>query len=160
MTPESTAPDLARLVRVYSDPLQHAALAALVVAPLAAQTRQRVLSTAVTAALLIDVDHVVAARSARPRATTALSARPRTHSLLTAAGVGCVAWAAGGPWHGWAAFAGLGSHLLHDAGDRAAPTPVLWPWRPARQLGRRIQLVGTVALTIGSAAAGRRAARA
>ena len=145
---------------MYSDPLQHAALAALVVAPLAAQTRQRVLVTAVTAALVIDVDHVVAARSARPRATTALSARPRTHSLLTAAGVGCVAWTAGGPSHGWAAFAALGSHLLHDAGDRAAPTPVLWPWRPARQLGRRIQLAGTVALTMGSAAAGRRAARA
>ena len=42
----STAPDLARLVRVYSDPLQHAALAALVVAPLAARTPQRVLGTA------------------------------------------------------------------------------------------------------------------
>jgi len=158
--PESTAPDLARLVRVYSDPLQHAALAALVVAPLAARTRQRVLGTAITAALVIDLDHVVAARSARPRNTTALSARPRTHSLLTAAGVGCVAWAAGGPRHGWAAFAALASHLLHDAGDRAAPTPVLWPWRPARQLGRRMQVAGTVALTMGSAAAGRRAARA
>ena len=160
MRPESTAPDLARLVRVYSDPLQHAALAALVVAPLAARTRQRVLGTAITASLVIDLDHVVAARSARPRNTTALSARPRTHSLLTAAGVGCVVWAVGEPWHGWAAFAALASHLLHDAGDRAAPTPVLWPWQPARQLGRRTQLVGTVALTIGSAAAGWRAARA
>jgi membrane-bound metal-dependent hydrolase YbcI (DUF457 family) len=119
-----------------------------------------VLATAVTAALMIDLDHVVAARSAWPRDTTALPARPRTHSLLTAAGLGCVAWAAGGPWHGWAAFAALGSHLLHDAGDRAAPTPVLWPWRPAGQLGRRIQLAGTVALAMTSAAAGRRAARA
>jgi hypothetical protein len=149
-----------RRVRVYSDPLQHAALAALVVAPLAVRTRERVLGTAVAAALAIDLDHVVAARSARPRHTTALSARPRTHSLLTAAGVGCAAAAAGGRWHGWAAFAALASHLLHDAGDRAAPTPVLWPWRPARQLGRRVQLAGTVALTMASAAAGRRAARA
>ena len=154
------SPDLAKRVRVYSDPLQHAALAALVVAPLAVRTGERVLGTAVVAALVIDLDHIVAARSARPRNTTALSARPRTHSLLTAAGVGCVAWAAGGPWHGWAAFAGLGSHLLHDAGDTAAPTPVLWPWQPPRQLGRRIQLAGTVALAIGSAAAARRAARA
>jgi membrane-bound metal-dependent hydrolase YbcI (DUF457 family) len=145
---------------MYSDPLQHAALAALVVAPLATRTRRRVLRTAITAALVIDLDHVVAARSARPRDTTGLSARPRTHSLLTAAGVAGMAWAAGGPWHSWAAFAALGSHLLHDAGDRAAPTPVLWPWRPARQLGRRTQLVGTVALTIGSAAVGRRAGRA
>ena len=145
---------------MYSDPLQHAALAALVVAPLAAGTDARVLRTALVAALAIDVDHVVAARSARPRDTTALPARPRTHSLLTAAGVGCAVWAAGGPWHGWAAFAALGSHLLHDAGDRAAPTPVLWPWRPARQLGRRVQLAGTVALTMASAAAGHFASRA
>jgi membrane-bound metal-dependent hydrolase YbcI (DUF457 family) len=147
-------------VRTYTDPLQHAALAVLVVAPLAARTRERVVGTAVAAALAIDLDHVVAARSARPQATTALPVRPRTHSLVTAAGVGCVAWAVGGPWHGWAAFAALGSHLLHDAGDRAAPTPVLWPWRPARQLGRRVQVAGTVALAIGSAAAGRRAAHA
>jgi membrane-bound metal-dependent hydrolase YbcI (DUF457 family) len=151
---------VAELVRVYSDPLQHAALAALVVAPLAAATDARVLRTALVAALAIDVDHAIAARSARPRDTTALPARPRTHSLLTAAGVGCAVWAAGGPWHGWAAFAALGSHLLHDAGDRAAPTPVLWPWRPARQLGRRVQLAGTVALTMASAAAGRCASRA
>ena len=160
MRPESTSPALSRLVRVYSDPLQHAALAALVVAPLAARTRQPVLATAVATALVIDLDHVVAARSARPRDMTALPARPRTHSLVTAAGVGCLAWAVAGPWHGWAAFAALGSHLLHDAGDRAAPTPVLWPWRPAGQLGRCVQLAGTVALTMGSAAAGRRAARA
>jgi membrane-bound metal-dependent hydrolase YbcI (DUF457 family) len=147
-------------VRVYSDPLQHAALAALVVAPLAARTDSRVLRTALAAALVIDVDHVVAARSARVRDTTALPVRPLTHSLLTAAGVGCALWAAAGPWHGWSAFAALGSHLLHDAGDRAAPTPVLWPWLPARQLGRRVQLAGTVALTAGSAVAGWRAARA
>jgi membrane-bound metal-dependent hydrolase YbcI (DUF457 family) len=156
----STSPDLSRRVRVYSDPLQHAALAALVVAPLAVRTRRRVVGTAVATALVIDLDHVVAARSVRPQDTTGLSARPRTHSLVTAAAVGGMAWAVGGPWHGWAAFAALGSHLLHDAGDRAAPTPVLWPWRPARQLGRRVQVAGTVALTIGSAAVGRRAAHA
>src|SRR5687768_978486 len=105
-------------MRVYSDPLQHAALAALVVAPLAVRTDSRVLGTAVAAALMIDIDHVVAARSARPRDMTALPARPRTHSMLVAAGVGCALWAAAGPWHGWSAFAALGSHLLHDAGDR------------------------------------------
>ena len=160
MRPARSSPDLAWRVRVYSDPLQHAMLAALVVAPLAARTDGRVLRTALVAALAIDIDHAIAARSARVRDTTALPARPRTHSLLTAAGVGCALWAAAGPWHGWSAFAALGSHLLHDAGDRAAPTPVLWPWRPARQLGRRVQLAGTAALTAGSAAAGWRAARA
>ena len=51
--------------------------------------------------------------------------------------------------------AGLGSHLLHDAGDRAAPTPLLWPAAPARQLGRRRQLAGTAALALASAAVAR-----
>ena len=141
-----------RWLQVYSDPVQHAAIAAAVVAPLAARAGRRVVGTAVTAALVIDVDHAVAARSMWPRATTALAQRPRTHSVLTAAAAGALVAVAAGPVHGWAAFAGLGSHLLHDAGDRAAPTPVLWPFRPARQLGRRRQLAGTVLLTIGSAA--------
>jgi len=152
--------DLAWHLRVYSDPLQHAAIAAVVVAPLAARTDRRVLATAVAAALVIDVDHAVAARSFRPRHTTALNRRPPTHSLLAAAGAGALISAAAGPAHGWAAFAALGSHLLHDAGDDAAPTPVLWPWRPARQLGRRAQIAGTLALTTASALAGSAAARA
>jgi membrane-bound metal-dependent hydrolase YbcI (DUF457 family) len=147
-----------RWLQVYSDPVQHAMIAAVVVAPLAARDR-RVLGTAVTAALVIDVDHAVAARSVRVRDTTALAQRPPTHSLLTAAAVGSLVAAAAGPAHGWAVFAALGSHLLHDAGDRAAPTPVLWPFRPARQLGRRRQLAGTLLLTMGSFAIGRAAAR-
>jgi hypothetical protein len=160
LRPQLTRRDLAWHVRVYSDPLQHAAIAAVVVAPLAAQTNRRVLSTAVAAALVIDVDHAVAARSFRPANTTALDRRPPSHSLLAAAGAGALVSAVAGPVHGWAAFAALGSHLLHDAGDDAAPTPVLWPWRPARQLGRRAQLVGTLALTTASALAGSAAARA
>ena len=139
-----------RWLRVYSDPAQHAAIAMVVVAPLTARAGRRVLGTAVAAALVIDVDHAVAARSVRVRDTTALAQRPRTHSLLTAAAAGSLVTAVAGPLHGWAVFAALGSHLLHDAGDRAAPTPVLWPFRPARQLGRRRQLAGTVLLTMGS----------
>lgn len=150
---------VARELQVYSDPFQHAAIAAAVVAPLAAQAGSRVLATAITAALAIDIDHAVAARSFRPRHTTALAQRPRTHSLLTAATAGTLVTATAGPLHGWAAFAGLGSHLLHDAGDRAAPTPVLWPWRPARQLGRRRQLAGSLLLTFGSAVVGYAASR-
>jgi membrane-bound metal-dependent hydrolase YbcI (DUF457 family) len=146
-------------LQVYSDPVQHAAIAVVVAAPLAPGAGRRVLVTAMTAALVIDIDHAVAARSIRPRDTTALAQRPRTHSLLTAAAAGALVAAAAGPLHGWAAFAGLGSHLLHDAGDRAAPTPLLWPFRPARQLGRRRQLAGTLLLTIGSAAVGWAAAR-
>src|SRR4051794_36698433 len=155
-----TRRDLAWRVRVYSDPLQHAAIAAAVVAPIAARERRRVFATAVAAALLIDADHALAARSLRPGRTTALARRPPTHSLVVAAGAGALVSATAGPVHGWAAFAALGSHLLHDAGDRAAPTPVLWPWRPARQLGRRVQVAGTLALTTASAAIGYAAARA
>jgi hypothetical protein len=67
---------------------------------------------------------------------------------------------AAGPLHGWAAFGGLTSHLMHDAGDRAAPTPVLWPFAPARQLGRRWQVGATAALVLGSLAVSRAAAAA
>ena len=76
--------------------------------------------------------------------------RTRTHSLVTTLGTGAVVTAAAGPLHGWAAFAGLTSHLLHDAGDRAAPTPLLWPFAPARQIGRGRQLAGTALLALGS----------
>src|SRR5262249_11533787 len=138
-------------IQVYTDPFQHTLIAAAVVAPLG----RDVLATAILPALAIDVDHVVAARSVRVRDTTGLDTRPRSHSLLTAFGAGALATAVAGPRHGWAAFAGLASHLLHDAGDRAAPTPVLWPARPPRQLGRRVQAVGTVALLLGSVALSR-----
>jgi hypothetical protein len=139
-------------LQVYTDPLQHAALAAAVAAPLVPLAGPRVVMTAIAAATVIDVDHAVAAKSVRIAATTGLESRPRTHNLLTAVGFGAVATAVGGPLHGWAAFGGLASHLLHDAGDRAAATPVLWPFRPARQLGRRWQLAGTTALILTSLA--------
>jgi hypothetical protein len=142
-------------LRVYSDPLQHALIAAFVVAPLVPRAGSRVIATAVAAATVIDVDHAVAARSFRVRATTSLPARPRTHNVFTAVGAGAVVAAAAGPAHGWAAFSALVSHLLHDAGDTAAPTPMLWPVAAARQLGRRWQLVGTAGLALGSVAISR-----
>jgi len=143
-------------LRVYSDPLQHAAIAAAVVAPLG----RNAVRTAVAAALIIDVDHAVAARSVRVRATTGLDTRPRTHSVVTALATGAALGALAGPVQGWAAFAGLVSHLLHDAGDQAAPTPMLWPFAPARQLGRKRQLAGTAVLALGSLALSRRVAAA
>jgi membrane-bound metal-dependent hydrolase YbcI (DUF457 family) len=138
-------------MQTYTDPFQHALIAAAVVAPLG----RRVVPTAVSVALAIDLDHAVAARSVRVRDTTALSARPRTHSLVTAAGAAALIGARRGPLHGWAAFAGLVSHFLHDAGDRAAPTPLFWPFASARQLGRRPQIIGTVALALASLAISR-----
>jgi membrane-bound metal-dependent hydrolase YbcI (DUF457 family) len=149
------SPRALALVRVYTDPLQHAAIAAAVVAPLVPRAGRGVLLTAVVPALAIDVDHAVAARSVRVRATTSLATRPPTHSFVVAIATGAIAGAAAGPVRGWAAFAGLASHLLHDAGDRAAPTPLLWPFAPARQVGRRRQLAGTAALVAGSLAVSR-----
>lgn len=130
-------------------------IAGAVAGPLVPTAGRRVLLTAAVAATAIDVDHAVAARSLRIKATTTLATRPRTHSLLTAAGAGAVTAAAAGPAHGWAAFSALASHFLHDAGDANAPTPMLWPFRPARQLGRRWQLAGTLGLMLGSVAVSR-----
>jgi len=146
---------MASRVQIYTDPLQHALIASLVVAPLVRPAGPRVFATAVAAALAIAIDHAVAARSVRVRDTTALSTRPRTHSLLTALGAGVAVTRAAGPVHGWATFGALASHLLHDAGDHAAPTPVLWPLKPARQLGRRVQIAGTAALVLASLAISR-----
>jgi LexA-binding, inner membrane-associated putative hydrolase len=142
-------------VQVYTDPLQHALIAAAVVAPLVPRSGTRVIATAVAAATVIDIDHAIAARSFRLRATTSLPARPRSHNVFTALGTGAVVGTAAGPAHGWAAFSALVSHLLHDAGDSAAPTPMLWPFAAARQLGRRWQLAGTVVLAVGSVALSR-----
>jgi hypothetical protein len=148
-----------RQVQIYSDPLQHVAIAAAVVAPLAPRTGRAVFATAAVAALVIDVDHAVAARSVRVRATTGLPVRPRSHSLFVAAALGAAVAARSGPQLGWAAGAALASHLLHDAGDRAAPTPLLWPLAPARQIGRRRQLAGTALLALGSVLVSRTGAR-
>jgi LexA-binding, inner membrane-associated putative hydrolase len=146
---------LARRVQVYSDPLQHALIAAGVVAPLVPRSGRSVVTTAVVASIVIDLDHVLAARSLRVRDTTSLALRPRSHSLITALGAGAAVAAVAGREHGWATFSALTSHFLHDAGDHAAPTPLLWPFAPARQLGRRRQLAGTALLTLASVAVSR-----
>jgi LexA-binding, inner membrane-associated putative hydrolase len=151
---------LTRRVQVYTDPFQHALIAAAVVSPLVTRSGRSVLVTAIGAGLVIDVDHAIAARSLRLEPMITLDTRPRSHNLLTAVAAGSVAAAAAGPAHGWAAFAGLASHLLHDAGDRSAPTPLLWPFAPARQLGRRTQLAGTAALLLASVAVSRASAAA
>jgi hypothetical protein len=145
-----------RYVVAGADPFVHALLAAAVVAPLG----RRPMLTAVVAGTLIDVDHAVAARSPRPSAMLTLRTRPRSHALLATLAAAALGTAAGGPTHGWAAYAGLTSHLLRDASDDAAPTPLLWPFRPAGQIGRVPAAAGVAALTLGSWALSRRATRA
>jgi hypothetical protein len=135
-----------RYLVAAADPLAHALLAAAVVAPLGRDA----VRTAVVAGTVIDVDHAVAARSAWPRAMLSMPTRPASHAFLAAAAAGAAGAVAGGPVHGWAAFAGLASHLLRDASDDAAPTPLLWPWGPPRQIGRRWATAGVAALALGS----------
>ena len=138
-----------------TDPLVHAALAAAVAAPLVPRFGRGPVITAVLAGTLIDVDHPLAAGSWRLGSMISMETRPRSHSLLTALGAGALGATAGGPAHGWAAFAGLATHLLYDAGDRAAPTPLLWPWGQPRQLGRTRTLAGMAVLALGSWAVSR-----
>ena len=145
---------LRRYAVAAADPFAHALLAAAVVAPLG----RRAMATAVVAGTAIDVDHVVAARSAHPRAMLSLDTRPRSHTLLGAVALGGAATALGGPVHGWAAFAGLASHLLRDASDDAAPTPLAWPLASPRQIGRSRAVAGIAALALGSWALSRRGA--
>ena len=133
-----------RYALAAADPFAHALVAAAVAAPLG----RRAIVTAVVAGTAIDVDHVVAARSARPRAMLSLDTRPRSHTLLGAVAAGAAGAAAGGPVHGWAAFAGLASHLLRDAADDAAPTPLLWPLAAPRQIGRKRAAAGIAALAL------------
>jgi len=140
------SPDLRRQLVAAADPVIHALVAAAVVAPLG----RAAVTTAVAAGTLIDVDHPLAARSARPAAMLSLDTRPRSHCLLATVAVGAAGAVAGGPVHGWAAFAGLASHLLRDAADDAAPTPLLWPWAAPRQIGRGRALAGIAALAAGS----------
>ena len=141
-----------------ADPLLHAALAAAVVAPLVPRAGTGPVYAAVAAGTLIDLDHPVAARSLRMEANLSMPVRPPTHCLLVALGAAAAGLAAGGPVYGWAAFGGVASHLLRDAGDTNAPTPLLWPWAPARQIGAAWATAGSAALALGSWAVSRVAA--
>ena len=87
---------LTAALRTYTDPVQHALIAAAVTAPLVPLAGRRVLGTAVAVSTLIDADHIVAARSPRVRHTTSLAERPQTHSLLTAAATGATVTASPG----------------------------------------------------------------
>jgi LexA-binding, inner membrane-associated putative hydrolase len=139
-----------------TDPLVHAAIAAGVVAPLASAGNLGPVGTAVATGTLVDLDHPLAARSLQLGAILTLDTRPRTHCLLSALAAGVVAWGPGGRLHAWAAFAGLAAHLLYDAGDDDAPTPLLWPLAPARQIGRARSAAGIGLLALGSALVARR----
>jgi hypothetical protein len=109
----------------------HALLALLVVSPLFKHSFfQRNLlgwiAVAGLSATLIDLDHIVAARSFSLVEITQLPARPGTHTLLFALGCSLVALLlTRRRLVGWLIFAVLASHVLRDASTGA--TYFLWP---------------------------------
>jgi membrane-bound metal-dependent hydrolase YbcI (DUF457 family) len=139
-----------KALRASADPVAHGLLAGVVAAPLARGAGRGPVVTAVVAGTLIDVDHLVAARSLRPEAwVTLVGGRPRAHTLMLAVGVGGIAGALGGRAHGWAAFGGLASHLLRDASDPSG-TPILWPLSGRRRIPRWCYAAGVAGLALGS----------
>jgi membrane-bound metal-dependent hydrolase YbcI (DUF457 family) len=137
------------VIRSCSDPFAHGLLAGAVAAPLARGGGRGPVVTAVVAGTLIDVDHVVAARSLRPVTWVTLGGRPRAHTLLLAVGAGGVVGLLGGRTHGWAAFGGLASHLLRDASDPGG-APILWPLSGRRHIPRAAYGAGIAGLVLGS----------
>ncbi|MBX6341686.1 MAG: metal-dependent hydrolase, partial [Thermomicrobiaceae bacterium] len=106
------------------DGLCHAGTALAVTLPALPYVRDpaRVLRVAVTSALLIDLDHVVAARSVRLRRCMTMDQRPASHSALTPlAGAVLVEWLRPNEHLGMGVLLGLASHLLRDLGTGGAP---------------------------------------
>ena len=77
-------------------------------------------------AMLLDLDHFIAARSLNLCDALTLKSRPPTHSLTFASVIGlATALISGNPAIGWGTFAALASHILRDASGGI--TPVFWP---------------------------------
>lgn len=106
------------------DGLCHLGTALAVVLPVLPYVRDRsgFLRLALLSAVLVDLDHVAAARSVRLARTMTMDQRPASHSLLLP--LLCAALAE--HWRprrhlGLAALLGLSSHLLRDLGTGGAP---------------------------------------
>ncbi len=98
--------------------LIHGCISLLVVLPLVLRSNRRVTFAmlAFIAGSALDLDHVVAAGSFRPRALESLGHRPDTHSLLLAVALTLLALAiTRSKPLAWAMFAVIVSHLLFDA---------------------------------------------
>jgi membrane-bound metal-dependent hydrolase YbcI (DUF457 family) len=133
-----------RRAEAYADPVLHGLVAAAVALPLG----RRPVAASVAAGFLIDVDHVVIARSIDPADLWTMRRRPLSHSATAAAATGALVGALAGRRYGWATFAGLLSHVLRDAVD--GKTPLLWPWASQEHAPERVLLIGSAGLVVGS----------
>ncbi|MFW6074563.1 MAG: metal-dependent hydrolase [Chloroflexota bacterium] len=106
------------------DGAAHITAAMAVTLPSAAFVRHpgRFVATAVSSAVLIDLDHVIAARSIALIPCMSMSRRPASHSVLT---IGLTTYLAERAWPGTqtelALTLGLGSHLVRDIATGGAP---------------------------------------
>jgi membrane-bound metal-dependent hydrolase YbcI (DUF457 family) len=141
-----------RRAESYADPVLHGLVAAAVALPLG----RRPVAASVAAGLLIDLDHVVVVRSIDPADLWTMPRRPLSHSATAAAASGALVGALAGRRYGWAAFAGLLSHVLRDAVE--GKTPLLWPWASRERAPERVLLIGSAGLMLGSWAINRASA--
>jgi len=147
--------DRKRRARVYADPFLHAGFAALVLSPTVRRSGWGPLRAGVAAGLIIDLDHIVAARSVRVEKTTGMPTRPRPHNLFLATAASAAAWRAAGRKYGWGVFAGLWSHLLFDATDSSG-APLLWPVAERDRVPLAVFIAALAALMAASESESRR----
>ncbi len=80
------------------------------------------LRTSLLCSVVLDLDHILAARSFRLARTMTMNQRPVSHSVLTPLIIATLAERWNPQRHlGLAALVGLGSHLLRDLGTGGAP---------------------------------------
>lgn len=114
----------ARRPEAASDALAHLATGLAVALPASSFVRdpERFLLAAGISSTLIDLDHVVAARSVKLRSCMTMPQRPATHSVLAVGGLAYLAERlAPGRQTELAVTLGLGSHLLRDLVTGGAP---------------------------------------
>lgn len=140
--------------RGFFDGLCHAGTALAVSLPALPYVRDpsAFLRLALASALVIDLDHVAAARSVRLARCMTMEHRPASHSVLTPIALALLTeWLHPKQHLGMAALLGLGSHLLRDLGTGGAP--LLHPQRiisvPYQVV---VPLLGLLALSSRSAA--------
>ena len=117
-----------RELTVWLDPIAHVVLASTVILPwmVALRLPRSYLLLAAAAAFLIDIDHVVAARSFSLTAAISLPGRPISHSLLFSSGVAMIfGLMVRRTTAAIVVLIALFTHVSRDA--TGGGTPLLWP---------------------------------
>ena len=124
-----------RSLTALLDPIAHAALALMVVLPwiVAFRLPRSYMLLAIAAAVLIDLDHFIAAGSFSVQEAISLPGRPVSHSILFSAGLaGIVGLIARRLSAAGVVFLALLTHLSHDA--TSGGTPWLFPLNDSPRL--------------------------